>query len=202
MSAPTDTPGSGDPIQQFGRWFQAARKNRRIALPEAMCLSTINHRGFPTARMVLLKDFDRRGFNFFTNVHSPKARELMARPWAALTFHWPPLGRQIRIEGTVTQLPKRVADAYFATRPRASQVGSWTSRQSEPLESRKALLDAFESLTAQFAGQKVPAPPHWQGFRITPVRVEFWQEGPNRLHDRWLYEKQSSGRWNVTRLYP
>jgi pyridoxamine 5'-phosphate oxidase len=193
---------SPDPVQQFRRWFGRARQDKAVHLPEAMCLSTINARGYPSARMVLLKDVDGRGFTFFTNIHSPKAGELTARPHAALTFYWGSQGRQVRIEGKVTRLPKKVADAYFATRARDSQIGSWASRQSEPLESRAVLLEKFAEWAAKFKGQKIPPSPHWHGFRITPQRMEFWQERPHRLHDRWVYVKRTSGRWGLTRLYP
>jgi pyridoxamine 5'-phosphate oxidase len=197
-----------NPFRQFDVWFKQARRDRRLELPEAMCLSTLNARGYPTARMVLMKDYGPQGFSFFTNIHSPKSRELQRHARAALTFHWRsqrradlPAGRQVRIEGKTIRLPKKVADAYFATRPRDSQLGSWASRQSEPLVSRAALIKRFKTFETLFKGKKVPAPPHWQGFQITPERVEFWQEGPHRLHDRWLYEKKG-GRWLMKRLYP
>ena len=192
---------SASPIPHFRRWFAQARRDRRLDHPEAMCLSTINRRGAPTARMVLMKDVSAKGFSFFTNIHSPKGRELLARRRAALTFYWPSQKRQIRVEGSVVRLPKRTADAYFATRPRDSQLGSWASRQSESLESRAFLVKRFDAFGEKFKGEKVPAPPHWQGFCVSPNRVEFWQEQPHRLHDRWLYEKRG-GRWFVTRLYP
>jgi pyridoxamine 5'-phosphate oxidase len=198
---PSDSPLHRNPVQQFQRWFRQARKDPRLDLPEAMCLSTITAGGGPSARMVLLKGVDRRGFNFFTNIDSPKAEDLLARPRAALTFHWRSQRRQIRIEGKVVRLPKSAADAYFATRPRDSQIGSWASRQSQPLESRAKLLEAFHQWERRYQGKKVPAPPHWQGFRLEPARVEFWQERPYRLHDRWLYVKQRDG-WKITRLSP
>ena len=191
-----------DPLQQFGRWYKQAQQDPQLELPEAMCLSTLNARGYPAARMVLLKDVDRRGFTFYTNNRSPKARELQRRPRAALTFHWRPQLRQVRIEGTVDRLPKKAADDYFATRTRLSQISSWASRQSEALESRAALLDEFDKLLVKFEGKKIPVPPHWQGYRVVPERVEFWQERPHRLHDRWLYVKGRGGRWAMTRLYP
>jgi pyridoxamine 5'-phosphate oxidase len=196
------TPLSSDPFRQFQQWFTQARKDPQIDLPDAMCLSTVTRQGTPAARMVLLKGVDRRGFSFFTHVRSPKARDLQARPHASLTFHWRSQRRQIRVDGKASLLPKRVADAYFATRPRDSQIGSWASRQSEVLESREALLALFEKFKKQFEGKKVPAPPHWQGFCVAPSRIEFWQEGPYRLHDRWLYTKTSAGRWLLQRLYP
>jgi len=191
-----------DPVLQFQSWFVQALKNPRIDLPEAMCLSTVGPRGTPSARMVLLKEFSGRGFDFFTNMQSAKAAQLKKRPWAALAFHWQPLRRQVRIEGKVESLPKLVADAYFALRPRDSQIASWASKQSAVLTSRQALMNRFKRFAVKFKGKKVPAPPYWQGFRVIPERVEFWQERPNRLHDRWLYVKNRKGRWGLMRLYP
>jgi pyridoxamine 5'-phosphate oxidase len=191
-----------DPIAQFQRWFKQAVNHPQMELPEAMCLSTVNRQGYPTARMVLLKDVDDRGFTFFTNVGSPKAKDLIARPRAALTFHWKPLGRQVRIEGKVLSMPKKTADDYFATRPRLSQIGSWASQQSQTLESRAELDARVSEITERFRGKDVPAPAHWHGFRVIPARIEFWQERPNRLHDRWLFSRRGTGPWKVTRLFP
>jgi pyridoxamine 5'-phosphate oxidase len=201
LASAREKPPLADPIDQFRLWFKQARSKRRIKVPEAMCLSTVNAKGHPSARMVLLKGFDAQGFRFFTNTGSPKARDLDAHPHAALTFHWEALNRQIRIEGKVTRLPKEVADAYFATRPRLSQIGSWASKQSQPLESRKAFLKDVEAMLDKYRGQDVPPPPHWQGYCVTPERIEFWQAFANRLHDRWLYERQGNS-WRTTRLYP
>ncbi len=191
-----------NPFRHFSKWFSEAKKDPRLDLPEAMCLSTLNARGYPTARMVLLKDHGAEGFTFFTNVHSPKAQQLIQRPHAALTFHWRSQKRQIRIEGRVTHLPKRVADDYFDTRPRESQLGSWASKQSQPLKSRAELIKRFEMYEKLFKGKKVPPSPHWHGFQVIPERMEFWQEAAHRLHDRWGYVRGKSGRWAVTRLYP
>jgi pyridoxamine 5'-phosphate oxidase len=202
LSASREKPLSPDPIKQFRLWFDQASHTRRIKKPDAMCLSTLNAAGRPTARMVLLKGVDTHGFRFFTNGESPKARDLDAHPHAALTFHWEALDRQVRIEGTVSRLPKETADAYFATRPRLSQIGSWASRQSEPLESRKVFLERVRELLELYQGQQVPAPPHWQGYILHPARMEFWQAFANRLHDRWQYVLEKDGRWSLTRLYP
>jgi len=193
---------ASNPILQFQSWFRQARRLRELKLPEAMCLSTANSQGNPTARMVLLKEVDAQGFSFFTNIHSPKAKDLLARRKAALTFYWEPLRRQVRIEGKVVRLSKQKSDAYFATRSRASQIGSWASQQSQLLMSREVLLARFRALEAKFRGRTVPAPPHWQGFQLQPLRIEFWQERPNRLHDRWVYVRKSNGRWLRMRLYP
>jgi pyridoxamine 5'-phosphate oxidase len=191
---------ASNPIQQFRLWYKQAAG--RMDLPEAMCLSTLNARGAPSGRMVLLKDVSLAGFSFFTNIESSKAEDLRRRPQAALTFYWRPLRRQVRIEGKAVRLPKRVADAYFASRPRDSQIGSWASLQSRPLATREHLLARFQQFADLFKSRKIPAPPHWQGFLIQPARMEFWQEQPNRLHDRWLYTKGQSGRWGMMRLYP
>src|SRR4051812_21247174 len=176
----TDPDVLSNPIAQFQRWFKQAVDHPQMELPEAMCLSTVNRAGYPTARMVLLKDADAKGFTFFTNVESPKAKDLIARPRAALTFHWRPLRRQVRIEGKVSRLPKKVADAYFATRPRLSQIGSWASRQSQTLKNRAELDTRVSEIAARYEGKSVPAPKHWNGFRVAPQRIEFWQERPNR----------------------
>lgn len=193
---------SKDPFEQFRIWFEEAKRCPGIGLAEAMCLSTVGSGGLPTARMMLLKDCERDGFTFFTNIHSPKAKALLEHPRAALTFHWGPLQRQVRIEGIIQRLDKRVADAYFATRPRWSQIGAWASRQSQPLKSRFTLMQQFRAWQRRFKDQKVPAPPHWAGFQVNPVRMEFWQGRPYRLHDRFLYLKSKTNRWTATRLYP
>jgi pyridoxamine 5'-phosphate oxidase len=191
-----------NPLVLFGQWFGKATRTSDLEMAEAMCLSTVNRKGHPSARMLLLKDFGARGFTFFTNINSPKADDLLARPRAAMTFYWRGLRRQIRIEGRVKRLPKKVADDYFATRPRISQIGSWASKQSHPLESRAVLLKRVKEFEQRFDGRKIPSPDHWQGFALQPERIEFWQEGPYRLHDRWLYDRNSAGRWTMKRLYP
>ena len=191
-----------NPIQQFEAWFEQAKKDALLEMPDAACLATVNAKGRPSARMVLLKGINQKGFTIFTNQNSRKGHDLKSRPYAALTFHWPSQRRQIRIEGKVIQHPKRVADAYFSTRPRLSQIGSWASRQSEVLASREALLVEFDRLLLKYEGKKIPAPPYWQGYLIVPERVEFWQERPNRLHDRWEYCRNKKGWWEMNRLYP
>jgi pyridoxamine 5'-phosphate oxidase len=201
LSSPKEPRLPANPFDLFNHWFAQARRHRQIEMPEAMSLATVTASGDPTSRMVLLKDVSPRGFSFFTNIESAKGRQLLRRPRAALLFYWEVLHRQIRVEGTVRPVPKAEADAYFATRPRFSQLGSWASAQSRPLASRSKLLGRVESFGRQFKGKSVPAPDYWRGFRVEPRRFEFWQAQPNRLHDRWLYERKA-GRWKISRLYP
>ena len=190
-----------DPVSQFQAWFQEANEDDRIPLPEAGCLSTVSPDGYPDGRMVLLKGFESEGFVFYTNLGSAKAEALRAHPKAGLTFHWILQGRQIRITGDVTPTTDEEADEYFVSRPRGSQIGAWASNQSQPLESREALEGRVNELEAKFEGEPVPRPPTWSGFRIRPVRIEFWQEGPFRLHDRFLYRVDAGG-WSRDRLNP
>jgi pyridoxamine 5'-phosphate oxidase len=194
---------SPEPLTQFRRWFAAARRARAIRLPEAACLSTVDRTGRPDGRVVLVKRADRRGFVFYTNLRSPKALSLHRAPHAALTFHWPPLGRQVRIRGRVVPLAAAEADAYFASRPRVTQLGAWaSSAQSAPLKSRAVLERRLAFWRRRFAGRPVPRPSYWSGLRLIPSAVEFWQERPHRLHDRFLYARTPAGRWRVQRLYP
>ncbi len=190
------------PVEQFAAWFTKARHAKRAALPEAMCLSTVDQRGLPDARFVLLKEFDERGFVFYTNLQSPKGWSLLKRRTAALTFCWEPMERQVRIQGTTELVSDAEADAYFATRPRFSQVSAWASRQSAPLESREVLDRRMKELVAQFQGKPVPRPPYWSGIRVSPDRIEFWQARPNRLHDRLLYTRTARAQWSLQRLSP
>ena len=190
-----------DPMEQFDRWFELARTESSIVMPEAACLSTIDDDGYPDGRLVLLKARDPRGFVFYTNLRSVKGRSLEARPRAALTFFWEDMGRQVRVQGDVERVSETECDAYFATRPRGSQISTWVSEQSAPLESREALLARFAEVTVRFEGSPVPRPPHWGGLRIVPRRVEFWQGMPDRLHDRFLY-RSTSGGWRIERLQP
>lgn len=192
---------SSDPIRQFGSWFQQAKRTRRIPLPEAMCVSTAGKSGRPEGRMLLLKEFGRGGFVFYTNLESPKARALFANPRAALTFYWDPPGRQVRVVGRARLVSEKEADAYFQTRPRLSQIGAWASIQSAPLRDRSILESRVAQLTKKFAGKKIPRPANWTGFRVLPDQIEFWQMRLYRLNDRFLY-KRSAGRWKITQLYP
>ena len=189
-----------DPIDLFGEWFEAAME-AGLYLPEAMTLATCTPDGRPSARMVLLKGFDARGFVFYTNYGSRKAVELIENPHAALVLHWGVLQRQVRIEGTVTKVSEEESYAYFSSRPRGSRIGAWASKQSALLEERQTLEERVKEYEKQFEGSDVPLPPFWGGFRIAPARVEFWQGRANRLHDRLVFVQGSDG-WETVRLYP
>jgi len=190
-----------DPVEQFTGWFDEARGEGSLALPDACCLSTVDPEGYPDARMVLLKEFDERGFVFYTNLGSRKGVHLRERPRASLTFYWEPLRRQVRIQGQVVRVEDEEADAYWATRPRGSQLGAWASEQSAPIESRGELEDRFREVEERFEGRSVPRPSFWTGFRLRPRAFEFWQERPDRLHDRFRYAR-SEGGWEIHRLQP
>jgi pyridoxamine 5'-phosphate oxidase len=190
-----------DPIEQFRRWFEDAVA-AGVREPNAMTLATSTKEGRPSARMVLLKGFDDRGFAFYTNYESRKGSELVENPFAALTLFWVDLERQIRIEGRVELATPAEADAYFATRPLESRLGAWASHQSEVLPSRAMLETRVEELREQFGGQEVPRPPFWGGFRVVPESIEFWQGRLNRLHDRLRYRRQGSQGWTIERLSP
>jgi pyridoxamine 5'-phosphate oxidase len=189
-----------DPIVFFETGFAEARA-AGLYLPESMTVATATGDGAPSARMMLLKGVDPRGFVFFTNYGSRKGSELLANPRAALVFHWPILQRQVRVEGSVSRLSPAESEAYFRTRPRASRIGAWASRQSAELPSRAELDRRVREREQRFAGQEVPLPPFWGGYRLTPLVIEFWQGRVNRLHDRLRYTRTGSG-WAVTRLYP
>jgi pyridoxamine 5'-phosphate oxidase len=190
-----------DPIAQFGKWFAEAR-NAKLLEPNAMTLATATPDGVPSARLVLLKGFDARGFTFFTDYRSQKGRELEANPRAALAFFWGELERQIRITGTVTKLSREESEEYYRTRPRGSRLGAWTSHQSALLPSREALEQRLQEVSAQFPGEDVPLPPHWGGYLVRPEMVEFWQGRPDRLHDRIRYTRRSEEGWVIERLSP
>lgn len=192
-----------DPLAHFRTLLAAAQAVDRTLLPEptAMTLATVGADGQPSARLVLLKAVDERGFVFYTNLRSRKGRDLAANPRAALTVHWQPLDVQVRVEGTVEQVSDREADEYFATRERGSQIGAWASDQSETL-ARDADLDArVAEVERRFAGRDVPRPPHWSGYRVIPARVEFWRNRPSRLHERRLFERDG-GEWRERLLFP
>jgi pyridoxamine 5'-phosphate oxidase len=189
-----------DPLVLFREWLAEATQ-REPNDPTAMALATVGADGQPSARMVLLKGVDEQGFVFYTNLESQKAAELAANPRASLLFHWKSLRRQVRIEGTVTGVSDAEADAYFASRPRGAQIGAWASRQSRPLESRFALEKRVAEYTAKFGLGSVPRPAFWSGYRVTPERIEFWQDRPFRLHDRLLYTRVREG-WRTDKLYP
>jgi pyridoxamine 5'-phosphate oxidase len=191
-----------EPLRLFAAWFEEA-KNAEPGDPEAMALATVDADGLPNVRMVLLKGFDERGFVFYSNEDSQKGCELAANPKASLVFHWKSLRRQVRLRGTVEAVSAAEADAYFASRPRSSQIGAWASKQSSSLESRYAFERAIALKAAQFAVGPVPRPPFWIGYRIRPTVIEFWHERPFRLHDRIEFRRAAlEEAWRKTRLYP
>ena len=194
-------PDTSEPIALFKTWLSEAR-DAGLPLPESMALATVGPRGEPSVRMVLLKDCDETGFVFYTNLESRKAADLRANPRVGLCFHWREQGRQVRVGGVVERVSDAEADAYFANRPRESQLGAWASTQSAELEHRDALVTRFHELALQYEGRPIPRPPFWSGFRVKPAEIEFWQEMPHRLHDRVSFIKDASGRWTSRQLYP
>jgi pyridoxamine 5'-phosphate oxidase len=189
-----------DWFRQFEKWFQEAEA-AKLTEPNAMTLSTATRDGKPSARTVLLKGVDGRGFVFFSNYESRKGRELDANPHASLVFPWLALERQVIAEGPVTKVAREESEAYFHSRPRASQLGAWVSQQSAIIAGRKVLEEAMKALEAKYAGQEVPLPPHWGGWRLAPETVEFWQGRRSRLHDRLRYRRVKDG-WTIERLAP
>ena len=189
-----------EPIKIFKEWLEEARATEPIN-PNAMTLATADAKGRPSARMVLLKDVDCEGFVFYTNLNSRKASELTVNPHAALCFYWRALAKQVRVEGMIELVNADEADAYFASRPKLSQLGAWASKQSQPLEGRMALERRVAKYTARFNIGSVPRPAFWSGFRLRPVQIELWKEEAFRLHDRTLYKRDGDG-WVVDNLYP
>ena len=192
-----------DPFEIFDSWLEKASR-REVNNPNAMTLATVGNDGRPSARMLLLKDFGTDGFMFYTNLESPKSHQISENPYAALLFHWKTLNRQIRIEGPVEQVSDAEADAYFATRPRASQLGAWASLQSQPLEGWGELEKRVAMYTAKFHLGPVPRPAFWSGFRLRAERFEFWKEGSFRLHKRFIFTPAESGaqKWQVQQVFP
>jgi pyridoxamine 5'-phosphate oxidase len=188
-----------DPLRQFERWFAEAG-DAGEAVPEAMALATATADGRPSARMVLLKQADERGFGFHTNYESRKGLELAENPYAALLFHWRPLGRQVRVEGGVERVSAEESEAYFRTRPHASRIAAWASPQSRPLADRGELEQLYADAVSRH-GDDPQLPPYWGGFRLVPEAYEFWEHGDDRLHDRVRYERDGAG-WSMTRLAP
>jgi pyridoxamine 5'-phosphate oxidase len=188
-----------EPLAPFRRWLDEAWQGEPNA--HAMTLATTTPDGRPSARAVLLKGLDERGFVYYTNLESRKSTELFANPYAALCFLWKSLDRQVRVEGVVEQVDDEEADAYFASRPRDSQIGAWASDQSRPLASRAELVRRVDEFERRFGAAEVPRPPYWSGFRVVPQRIEFWQERPFRLHDRFLFIREGE-RWRRERLFP
>jgi pyridoxamine 5'-phosphate oxidase len=203
--ASDDALTAADPFDIFDEWMREASASE-INDPNAMSLATVSPDGWPSVRTVLLKGLDpagkaERGFVFYTNLDSHKGRDLKSTPRAALLFHWKSLRRQIRIEGTVTTVSTQEADAYFASRPRGARIGAWASRQSALLEGRGMLEDRVREMEARFGENEVPRPDFWSGFRVTPRRMEFWQDRQFRLHDRAVFEAGEAG-WTWRRLFP
>ena len=190
-----------DPIRQFTRWFDEATTSA-VAEPDAMTLATCTSDGRPSARIVLLRGVDERGFAFFTNYESRKARELDNNPYAALVFFWHDLERQVRVEGRVERVSADESDEYFHGRPASSRIGAWASPQSEVIPSRESLEVRFGDQENRFADEAIPRPPHWGGYRLVPDTVEFWQGRPSRLHDRLRYSRRQQGGWLIERLAP
>ena len=189
------------PIQQFSQWLEEAKKHKDIAEPTAVALATATKDALPSVRMVLLKGLDERGFVFYTNLKSRKSIELEQNPNAALDFYWMPLERQVRVEGKVERVSDEEADAYFSTRPRDSQIGAWASKQSQILTDRTDLLQDISDIMARFDGVSVPRPPFWSGWRVIPNRIEFWQQGDFRLHNREIFARNGNV-WETHALYP
>jgi pyridoxamine 5'-phosphate oxidase len=197
-----DFTAADEPFRLFAAWLEEATASEPRD-PTAMTLATVDADGLPDARMVLLKGADAAGFVFYTNTESQKGRELAANPLAALVFHWKSSNRQVRVRGAVERVTEQEADTYFASRAKQAQIGAWASKQSTPLESRLAFEKQIALYAAKYAIGQVPRPPHWSGYRVVPLSIEFWQDRPFRLHDRIVFTRPAPGEaWRKTRLYP
>ncbi|MCL4211035.1 MAG: pyridoxamine 5'-phosphate oxidase [Phycisphaeraceae bacterium] len=201
--APLDeTEAARDPFEQFRAWIEAALMSKTPE-PTAMVVATADEQGRPSARVMLLKGFDERGFTFFTNYESRKGAHLAVNPHAAMTFFWPELHRQVRIEGSVERVAREESIEYFSSRPRDSQLGAWASHQSAAIPGRHTLAARMEVMSKRFPeGTPVPTPEHWGGYRLSPTMIEFWQGRPSRLHDRLRYTRLADGSWRIDRLAP
>ena len=197
----SETTVAKDPITQFNDWYKEAI-DLKVLFYDAMHLATISSKGTPSGRIVLLRGVNDEGFTFFTNYESRKGKELAENPHASLTFFWTEMKRQIRIEGSVTKTTAEVSDKYFNSRPRGSRLGAIASPQSEIITSRSVLEEQYEAAEKEFEGEDPKRPDHWGGYCLDPVYIEFWQDVPDRLHDRILYEKQEDGSWKISRLAP
>ena len=197
----SETDADRNPFKQFQVWFDQALA-AQLPEPNAMTVATVTKSGKPRARIVLLKNFDERGFVFYTNYHSHKGQELADNPQAAIAFWWAELERQVRIEGRVLKVSDRESDEYFHSRPFNSRLGAWASEQSQVIESREVLEQRLQDLKTKYENQDIPRPPHWGGFRVIPTAIEFWQGRPSRLHDRLLYSLLDDGSWQIERLSP
>lgn len=190
-----------DPIDAFRNWFEEARTHELIPEPNAMTVATVNDKGFPSARILLLKEIRDQGFIFYTNYQSRKGEDIMATGKAAVVFWWEPLRRQIRIEGDISKIDEVDSKAYFSSRPRGSQIGAWVSEQSSVIDSREELDSKLDAYIAQFGDEPIPKPPHWGGYIVNPSCIEFWQGGERRLHDRIRFRRNNDA-WIVDRLSP
>jgi pyridoxamine 5'-phosphate oxidase len=196
----SDFAATQNPFELFGNWLQEATASE-INDPNAVAVATVDPAGMPNVRMVLLKDFDSRGFTFYTNYESAKGQEVLHARKAAMCFHWKSLRRQVRIRGEVELVSEAEADAYYTSRPRGSRIGAWASQQSRPLQSRAVLEQSVAEITERYGDDDIPRPAHWSGFRIVPATIEFWRDMPYRLHDRVVFSRAGSG-WTTERLYP